>query len=180
MTQPDSETGAQSSAPQPGKRMEIFRSWALWPLLILLTAFALSGTRQVPFHPDESTQLYMSRDFDLLLSNPLSLAWTPDQSGDGRLHLRLVDAPLTKSLLGLGRSLAGLPALPGSGFQPSLPQGSITTVAPDRQLALPGSGFRQSLPEMTTAVSVGRGGANSSHKPRKRLFAARAAHIPHT
>ena len=119
--------------------METFRSWALWPLLILLTAFALSGTGEVPFHPDESTQLYMSRDFELLLSDPLSLAWTPDQSGDGRLHLRLVDAPLTKYLLGLGRSLVGLPALPADwDWSKTWEQNQAAGALPDPGLLLAG------------------------------------------
>jgi len=112
MTQTTSETGAQSGAPPAGKPKDFSRSWALWSLLALLTAFALAGTTEIPFHPDESTQLYMSRDFELLLSRPLSMSWTPEQAGGGRSHLRLVDAPLTRYLLGLGRSLAGLPALP--------------------------------------------------------------------
>ncbi len=89
-----------------------YLSLAIWPLIAILTAFAFWGLRAVPFHPDESTYLYMSSDLDLLLHNPLSLAWTPDQAGDWRTHLRIVDAPLIRYWLGLGRSLAGLPALP--------------------------------------------------------------------
>lgn len=105
MTQPASQTS---------KRMVSYLSRVFWPLLVLLTAFALWGIGEVPFHPDESTYLYMSSDYDQLLSNPLSMAWTPDQAGDRRAHFRLVDAPLVRYLLGLGRSLAGLPALPAN------------------------------------------------------------------
>ena len=47
-------------------------------LLGLLTIYYFGGLAQVPFHPDESTQIYMSSDFDQLLSDPLSLTW--DQS----------------------------------------------------------------------------------------------------
>ena len=112
MTQPKPERASPASASPAGTREAPFPKWAFWILLALLTAFAVYGLRGIPFHPDESTQLYMSNDIDLLFSHPLALAWAPDQAGDGRTHLRLVDAPLTRYLLGLGRSLAGLPALP--------------------------------------------------------------------
>lgn len=81
-------------------------------LCLALSAFALWGTPQVPFHPDESTQLFMSADFEMLFTNPFSLAWTPDQSGDLRAHYRLVDAPITRYALGLSRSLTGKAPLP--------------------------------------------------------------------
>ena len=66
----------------------------------------------IPFHPDESTQLYMSSDFDWLWSEPLSLAYNSDRLEDPRQIYRVLDAPLTRYLLGFGRSLAGLSALP--------------------------------------------------------------------
>jgi Dolichyl-phosphate-mannose-protein mannosyltransferase len=139
MTQSAPQTGDQSSVSQPARPGEALRSWALWPLLVLLTAFALSGAGSVPFHPDESTQLFMSRDFELLLSRPLSLAWTPDQAGDGRAHLRLVDAPLTKYLLGLGRSLAGLPALTSDwDWTKTWGQNQAAGALPDPRLLLAG------------------------------------------
>ena len=84
-----------------------------WPFILLLTALAalhLSSFASVPFHPDEATQLYMSRDVEVLVSRPLSLAWTPDHQDDPQLTTRLLDAPLTRYTLGLGRTLAGLPA----------------------------------------------------------------------
>ena len=102
----------QSTASGLRKRLQVYLPWAIWPLLAILTALALWDVASVPFHPDESTYLYMSSDFDLLLTDPLSLAWTPDQVGNWRTHLRIVDAPLVRYLLGLGRNLAGLPALP--------------------------------------------------------------------
>jgi hypothetical protein len=139
MNQPASQTGAQSIAQPAGERKKTFLSWAFWPLLALLTAFALWGIKGVPFHPDESTQLYMSSDFELLLSHPSSMAWTPDQAGDGRAHLRLVDAPLTKYLLGLGRSLAGLPALPVDwDWSKTWEQNQATGALPDPRLLFAG------------------------------------------
>ncbi len=78
----------------------------------LLSGFALSSFNQVPFHPDESTQLYNSLDFDLLMSAPRSMAWYPEtaqyfRETDRRLYYRLLDAPITRYLLGFGRWLTG-------------------------------------------------------------------------
>ena len=53
-------------------------------LLALVAGFcwlAFSGLGSIPFHPDESTQLYMSADFDLLLSDPQAMAWQANQEG---------------------------------------------------------------------------------------------------
>ncbi len=87
-------------------------SWAFWVLAGAISLYALWGTAHIPFHPDESTQLFMSSDFDMLFANPLSMAWEPGKEADLRTHYRLIDAPLTRYLLGLGRSIAGLPPLP--------------------------------------------------------------------
>ncbi len=81
-------------------------------LIALLGAFAAWGAPQVPFHPDESTQLFMSADFDLLLTKPSALGWRMKRLDTLPQRYRLLDAPLTRYLLGLGRSLAGLPPLP--------------------------------------------------------------------
>ena len=54
----------------------------------------------------------MSSDFDWLWSEPLSLKFNPDRLEDPQQIYRLLDAPLTRYLLGVGRSLAGLSALP--------------------------------------------------------------------
>ncbi len=86
----------------------------LTPLLLSLvivtaSAFYLAGVAGVPFHPDETTQLYMSADLETLLRDPLSLAWQPGES-DQRGHYRLMDAPLPRTWIGLGRMLAGQPA----------------------------------------------------------------------
>ena len=87
-------------------------SWMFWLLAGAISLFAIWGIPGVPFHPDESTYLFMSADFDVLLSNPASIAWETAKSVDLRQHYRMIDAPITRYLLGLGRSIAGLPALP--------------------------------------------------------------------
>src|SRR6185503_16409408 len=82
-------------------------------LWVAAAAFVVWGAPRVPFHPDESTYLYMSQDFDrLIYQGPGAVTWpTADQPADV-LRYRLLDAPMVHYLVGLGRSLAGLPALP--------------------------------------------------------------------
>lgn len=80
--------------------------------LVMYSLYIFWGAELVPFHPDESTQLYMSSDFDLLLDNPGAMVWHLEQDDDPRQRYRQLDAPLTRYLLGFGRSLAGIPALP--------------------------------------------------------------------
>jgi 4-amino-4-deoxy-L-arabinose transferase-like glycosyltransferase len=75
--------------------------------IILISAAYLSGLPSVPFHPDESTHIFMSADFDLLFSHPSDLFWQPGSSSDLRQHYRLLDAPLTRYMVGVGRLLAG-------------------------------------------------------------------------
>lgn len=76
-------------------------------LIMLLSGFFIWGSVLVPFHPDESTFLYMSSDFELWISQPLSLAFNPDNVQDARQRYRLIDAPLTRYYLGLARSING-------------------------------------------------------------------------
>ncbi len=77
---------------------------------LLVGAAALAGVHTVPFHPDESTFLYLSGDFNLLWQNPLSMAWQPS-SNDARQLYRTLDAPMGRYLVGFGRWAAGLPPL---------------------------------------------------------------------
>jgi 4-amino-4-deoxy-L-arabinose transferase-like glycosyltransferase len=76
---------------------------------VLFAGFALWGVPNVPFHPDESTYLYMSRDFDLLIrqGNPAAVTWQAANQPADVLHYRLLDSPLSHYLPGLGRLLAG-------------------------------------------------------------------------
>lgn len=79
-------------------------------LILLLSGYAIWGAAMAPFHPDESTYLYMSSDFEFLISQPGSLAYDPGNSQDDRQRYRLIDAPLTRYYLGLVRSIFGLEA----------------------------------------------------------------------
>ncbi len=78
---------------------------------IILSLIYWAGVPSVPFHPDESTQIFMSNDVQLFFQQPASLAWKPDANGDLRQLYRLLDAPLTRDLIGLGRLLTHSPAL---------------------------------------------------------------------
>jgi 4-amino-4-deoxy-L-arabinose transferase-like glycosyltransferase len=80
--------------------------------LVILVVIALSivyllGLPAVPFHPDESTQIFMSADFELLFTRPVEIFWRPDQRDDLRQRYRELDAPLTRYLVGAGRLAAG-------------------------------------------------------------------------
>lgn len=76
-------------------------------IFVLVTLWYWFGVANVPFHPDESTNIFMSADFETLFTDPLSLAWQPENPSPHQL-LRLLDAPLARYLVGAGRSIAGL------------------------------------------------------------------------
>jgi 4-amino-4-deoxy-L-arabinose transferase-like glycosyltransferase len=82
--------------------------WIFVIACVCLSVFSLWGISTVPFHPDESTLLYMSSDLDSLVSDPASLVWAKDNENDPKQHYREIDAPLTRYILGIGRSLSGL------------------------------------------------------------------------
>lgn len=57
----------QKTLPKIHNKPEVFFSWLDWSLLLLLTAFILSGITLVPFHADEATYIFMSRDYDVIV-----------------------------------------------------------------------------------------------------------------
>ena len=78
--------------------------------LILLSVFYFLGLPQVPYHPDESTQIWMSEDYTQTVENVRDLVWSGKSSIDARTRYRLIDAPITRLLIGFGRSLSNMPA----------------------------------------------------------------------
>ena len=87
------------------------RRWQSWvPVvgLLLLTGYQMWGASIVPFHPDETSLLFQSRDFEAILSDPGSLAWSAGHEPDPTLSYRLLNAPLPKYVFGLGRWFAGV------------------------------------------------------------------------
>lgn len=82
----------------------------LWASFSILVIFYIWGINTVPFHPDESSYLFQSQEFKILLTDPLSLAWAPEKAIDPLLRYRLLDAPLHRYTVGLGRWIAGFNA----------------------------------------------------------------------
>lgn len=95
------------SSPMPRKFPQTV---VLTIFLVLASAAYWAGVPDVPFHPDESTQIFMSRDVEIFFSDPAALAWRADAVGDLRQHYRLMDAPLPRAWIGLARLVAGQPA----------------------------------------------------------------------
>lgn len=79
--------------------------------LILLAVFILAGVSIIPFHPDESSWLYMSRDLELSISNPKSVMWDDSRAGEVDQYKRMIDAPLAKYVIGIGRKIVGVPTI---------------------------------------------------------------------
>ena len=91
-------------------RATIRSHWFFILILILISAFYFWGISLVPFHPDESTQIFMSNDFDRFLRDPTGMIWEPGTQLSATIRYRLLDAPVTRYLIGLGRTIASLPA----------------------------------------------------------------------
>jgi len=80
--------------------------WALWGLY----AMAMFATLPlVPFHPDEATHIYLSQDFDRLVwqLNPAGVTWLDPNTPAAVRRYRLLEAPLSRYLIGLSRALTG-------------------------------------------------------------------------
>jgi hypothetical protein len=86
------------------------RHWLFILLLCGISIFYLSGVTKIPFHPDESTFLFMSGEFERTLSGPGELAWDNPGELSPVMRYRMIDAPLTRYLIGIGRALFALPA----------------------------------------------------------------------
>ena len=77
-------------------------------LILVIVAICIPyfiGVASVPFHPDESTQIYMSSDFELFFKDIKSLYYTPNSNTDPKTTYRLLDAPLTRYIIGVGRTI---------------------------------------------------------------------------
>lgn len=80
---------------------------AVW--LICLVYYILAGTRHVPFHGDESTTLWMTRDYAyIFIQHDLDLVRFHDPPiNETEQHMRLAAAPLPKYILGAAWHWAG-------------------------------------------------------------------------
>jgi 4-amino-4-deoxy-L-arabinose transferase-like glycosyltransferase len=63
------------------------------------------GIPEVPFHPDESTQIYMSADTSV---PPDVLGFVPGQTIGDKWRYRLIDSPLSRTMMGWALSLNNL------------------------------------------------------------------------
>lgn len=79
---------------------------ALW--LVVLSVYILAGTASVPFHGDESTGLYMSRDYSdqFLRGDASGLTYAPDRDPAAQ-DLRLINGSIARYTIGLSWHLAG-------------------------------------------------------------------------
>lgn len=71
---------------------------------LLFTAYIIyyfAGIPLVPFHPDETTQIFTSSDVRTLFTHPSDLFFDSTNTGDLHQHYRLIDAPLTRTMIGL-------------------------------------------------------------------------------
>ncbi len=76
---------------------------ALISLFILYSVYILLGVKSVPFHPDESSLLYQSRDLEIAISEPATLFWSDTPTNVYDQTYRLLNAPLAKYIIGIGR-----------------------------------------------------------------------------
>ncbi len=86
--------------------------WVFHVCFIFLTLFYLWGMELVPFHPDESTQIYMSEDLYDFIKDPLSLSYSPGTELTSKMTYRAIDMPLTRYLIGFSRLITSSPGLP--------------------------------------------------------------------
>jgi hypothetical protein len=97
----------------------------------LYLGFLLITLPAVPFHPDEATYIYMSRDLDRIIAGgPLSVCWRSGGGSDPLQVERERDCPLTRYAVGLARLTGGLPATDanwnwGSDWEQNLGQGAV-------------------------------------------------------
>ncbi len=66
----------------------------------------------VPFHPDESTQIYMSQDVELIINHTSDLFYQELPQNQMEQNYRLLDAPLTKYSIGIFRNVFKQQQLP--------------------------------------------------------------------
>lgn len=93
--------------------MQSFKFDKLVPAIVffMYVVFFFATLQSVPFHPDEATQIYMSRDVNLLLSNPSSLIYHQDTNLSPEQRYRLIDSPLTRTIIGFSRNIFHLKPL---------------------------------------------------------------------
>jgi hypothetical protein len=79
----------------------------LW--IFALMIYVLAGTRQVPFHGDESTLIMMSRDYyyQFIAGNLAQVTYHDPPLNATEQQLRLLNGTVPKYLIGLAWHVAG-------------------------------------------------------------------------
>lgn len=85
--------------------------WIAIGMILLLAVLYGWTMMDIPFHPDESTQIYMSQDLFTLFRRPQDLAWDGDPALTDEERIRAIDAPLAKYAIGAVRAIFAIPAL---------------------------------------------------------------------
>jgi hypothetical protein len=81
--------------------------WAIALISILIVLYNFIGITSMPFHPDESSMLHQSQDLEKLFADPSMLVWVSERTGETDQTYRLLNPPIPKYIIGLGRLLAG-------------------------------------------------------------------------
>lgn len=79
--------------------------------ILLASIFYFRDLRSIPFHPDESTQIFMSSDVDIIFKDISAIFWDNNPPDSIRQTYRLLDAPIARYLIGLGRLVVNIPPL---------------------------------------------------------------------
>lgn len=113
--------------------------WLFILLFLSLSILYFSGIKDIPFHPDEATNIYMSGDVNMLFTDPTNIYFDTNKIDDPKQRYRLIDAPLTRYSIGISRSIAKIPPLAsdwdwGESWEVNLENGAF----PDKNLLLAG------------------------------------------
>ena len=101
---------------------------------VLYLGFLLMTLNSVPFHPDESTYIYMSRDLDRIIAGgPCVVCWKPGNESDPLQVERERDSPLARYAIGLARIVVGISATPSNwnwsaDWEQNLAQGAVPSI----------------------------------------------------
>jgi 4-amino-4-deoxy-L-arabinose transferase-like glycosyltransferase len=76
-------------------------------VLALLALSFYAGIDSVPFHPDETSWLVQSQDFEEWIAAPGRMAYSNSAEISPAMSYRLLNAPTAKYLLALGRRIGG-------------------------------------------------------------------------
>jgi 4-amino-4-deoxy-L-arabinose transferase-like glycosyltransferase len=109
------EGSAVTESPAAADRFSRLRK-LLYIVLGSLYLFFLLGTlSSVPFHPDEATYIYMSRDLNrILATGPKAICWVAGNGTDPLQVERERDCPLARYAIGIARLVSGMPATPSN------------------------------------------------------------------